>query len=143
MSSELHAYHAELIARDEDALWNWPRRSGAIMAEELAQMCEQLAALLHERRECDAEAGNGLDPVERTKISYMYGSTLLTLAERQKPALLPHAIDRLSDALSLARRHVPERVVVIKSQLLRAEHSLAMLRNSTAADERPSEAQAA
>lgn len=143
MSSELHAYHAELIARDEDALWNWPRRSAAIMAEELAQVCEQLAALLRERREADAAVGGSLDPVERTKINYMYGSTLLTLAERQKPALLPHAVDRLGDALALARRHVPERVVVIKSQLLRAEHSLALLRNSTASDERPSETQAA
>ena len=142
MSSELHSYHAELIARDEEALWNWPRRSAAVMAEELALMCEQLAGLLRERREADA-ADRAEDPVQRTRLNYMYGSTLLTLAEREKPSLLPHAVERLGDALSLARRHVPERVVTIKSQLFRAEHSLAMLRSSTSSDERPSEREAA
>ncbi|HTN50379.1 MAG TPA: hypothetical protein VMK32_13200 [Burkholderiaceae bacterium] len=131
MSSELHSFHAELIARDEDALWNWPRRSAAVMAEELANMCEQLAALLNDRH----EAAPASDPIERAKLNYMYGSTLLTLAERHKPSLLPHAVERLGDALSLARRHVPERVVTIKSQLYRAEHSLAMLKTSTAPEE--------
>jgi hypothetical protein len=131
MSSELHSYHAELIARDEDALWNWPRRSAAVMAEELAKMCEQLHSLLFDRN----EAAPANDPVERAKLSYMYGSTLLTLAERQKPSLLPDAVQRLGDALSLARQHVPERVVTIKSQLYRAEHSLAMLNTSTAPEE--------
>lgn len=135
MSSERHAFHAELIARDEEALWNWPRRSAAVMAEELAQMCEQLAALLRKARDAESVDGDGGDPVERAKLNYMYGSTLLTLAEREKPALLPHAIERLGDALSLARRHVPERVVAIKTQLYRAEHSLAILRTSTAAEE--------
>jgi hypothetical protein len=142
MSSELHSYHAELIARDEEALWNWPRRSAAVMAEELAYMCEQLAALLRHEREVKDPEGRP-DPVATTKLNYMYGSTLLTLAEREKPSLLPHAVERLGDALSLARRHVPERVVTIKSQLFRAEHSLAMLRGSTAAEERPSEREAA
>jgi len=133
MSSELHSYHAELIARDEDALWNWPRRSAAVMVDELAHMCEQLHALLRDRDDTAPTS----DPVERTKLSYMYGSTLLTLAERHKPALLPDAVKRLADALSLARRHVPERVVTIKSQLYRAEHSLAMLKTSTAPEEHP------
>ena len=36
MNSERHTYHAELIARDDEALWNWPRRSVAVMVEELA-----------------------------------------------------------------------------------------------------------
>jgi hypothetical protein len=139
MNSERHAYHAELIASDEEALWNWPRRSAAVMAEELALMCEQLAELLRHERE--VEAGNGaigVDPIERAKLNYMYGSTLLTLAEREKPSLLPHAVERLGDALALARRHVPERVVTIKTQLYRAEHSLAMLRTATAPEERQS-----
>jgi hypothetical protein len=137
MSSERHSLHAELIARDEDALWNWPRRSAAVMAEELAQMCEQLAALLRHQREMN-EADGMPDPVASAKLNYMYGSTLLTLAEREKPSLLPHAVERLGDALSLARRHVPERVVTIKSQLYRAEHSLAMLKHSTAPEEHAS-----
>ncbi len=134
MSSERHSFHAELIARDEEALWNWPRRSAAVMAEELALMCEQLAALLRHQREVN-EADGKPDPIASAKLNYMYGSTLLTLAEREKPSLLPHAIERLGDALSLARRHVPERVVAIKSQLYRAEHSLAMLKSSTAPEE--------
>ena len=134
MSSERHSFHAELIARDEEALWNWPRRSAAVMAEELAQMCEQLAALLRHQREVN-EADGTPDPIASAKLNYMYGSTLLTLAEREKPSLLPHAVARLGDALSLARRHVPERVVAIKSQLYRAEHSLAMLKSSTAPEE--------
>lgn len=134
MSSERHSFHAELIARDEEALWNWPRRSAAVMAEELAQMCEQLAALLRHQREVNEADGNP-DPIASAKLNYMYGSTLLTLAEREKPSLLPHAVERLGDALSLARRHVPERVVAIKSQLYRAEHSLAMLKSSTAPEE--------
>jgi hypothetical protein len=142
MSSELHSFHAELIARDEEALWNWPRRSAAIMAEELALMCEQLAGLL--RRQGEAAEGEAEhDPIESAKLNYMYGSTLLTLAEREKPGLLPHAVERLGDALFLARRHVPERVVTIKSQLYRAEHSLAMLRSSTGSDERPREKEVA
>jgi hypothetical protein len=140
MSSELHSYHAELIARDDEALWNWPRRSAAVMAEELAHLCEQLASLLHQRRDGDSRES---DPVERAKLSYMYGSTLLTLGEREKPSLLPHAVERLGDALSIARRHAPERVVAIKTQLLRAEHSLAMLRSSTGSEERPRASQAA
>ena len=131
MTSELHFFHAEMIARDEDALWNWPRRSAAIRAEELASMCEQLAALLRDQRETEDAA----DLVERAKLNYMYGSTLLTLAERHKPSLLPHAVERLGDALSIARRHVPEHVVTIKSQLYRAEHSLAMMKTSTAPEE--------
>jgi hypothetical protein len=144
MSSELHAFHAELIARDDEALWNWPRRSAAVMAETLAQMCEQLAELLrHEREVGSGNGAFGVDPIERAKLNYMYGSTLLTLAEREKPALLPHAVERLGDALSLARRHVPERVVTIKSQLYRAEHSLAMLKNSTAPEEVTSRAREA
>lgn len=144
MNSERHAFHAELIARDEEALWNWPRRSAAVMAEQLAQMCEQLAELLrHEREVAEGNGAFGVDPVERAKLNYMYGSTLLTLAEREKPALLPHAVERLGDALSLARLHVPEHVVAIKTQLYRAEHSLAMLRTSTAAEENPSEREAA
>ena len=134
MSSERHSFHAELIARDEEALWNWPRRSAAVMAEELAQICEQLAALLRHQREVNEADGNS-DPIASAKLNYMYGSTLLTLAEREKPSLLPHAVERLGDALSLARRHVPERVVAIKSQLYRAEHSLAMLKNSTEPEE--------
>jgi len=144
MSSELHPFHAELIARDDEALWNWPRRSAAVMAETLAQICEQLAELLRYEREVGSGNGAfGVDPIERAKLNYMYGSTLLTLAEREKPALLPHAIERLGDALSLARRHVPERVVAIKSQLYRAEHSLAMLKNSTAPEEVTSSAREA
>jgi hypothetical protein len=142
MSSELHKYHAELIARDDEALWNWPRRATAVMVEELASMCEQLAGLLRERREADS-ADRDADPVQRTRLNYMYGSTLLTLAEREKPALLPHAVERLGDALSLARRHAPERVVQIKSQLFRAEHSLAILKGSTAPEERPNIREAA
>ena len=134
MSSERHSFHAELIARDEEALWNWPRRSAAVMAEELALMCEQLAALLRHQREVN-EADGKADPIASAKLNYMYGSTLLTLAEREKPSLLPHAVERLGDALSLARRHVPERVVAIKSQLYRAEHSLAMLKSSTAPED--------
>ena len=144
MNSERHALHAELIARDEDALWNWPRRSAAVMAEHLAQMCEQLAELLRYERE--VEPGNGaigVDPIECAKLNYMYGSTLLTLAEREKPSLLPHAVERLGNALQLARRHVPERVVTIKTQLYRAEHSLAMLRTSTASEEHPRAKEAA
>jgi hypothetical protein len=141
MSSELHSYHAELIARDDEALWNWPRRSAAVMAEELALMCEQLATLWCERREAETESD--ADPLRRTRLCYMYGSTLLTLAEREKPALLPHAVERLGDALSLARLYAPERVVQIKTQLFRAEHSLAMLKNSTSPDERPSVKEAA
>ena len=76
--------------------------------------------------------------IERAKLNYMYGSTLLTLAERHKPSLLPHAVERLGDALSIARRHVPEHVVTIKSQLYRAEHSLAMMNTSTAPEEHAS-----
>ncbi len=137
MSSERHAFHAELIARDDEALWNWPWRSGAARAEELAQICEQLAAILEPDEgagESAADDGIAADPVARAKLNYIYGSTLLTLAERDEPERLPDAVERLGHALSLARRHVPERVVVIKTQLYRAEHSLAM-QQRTASDE--------
>lgn len=143
MSSERHALHAELIARDDEALWNWPRRSGAARAEELAQICEQLAAILHPdygAGESAADDSIAADPVERAKLNYVYGSTLLTLAERDEPERLPDAIERLGHALSLARLHVPERVVVIKTQLYRAEHSLAMQKRTAQEETRLTEA---
>jgi hypothetical protein len=110
-------------ASDGDPAWTWPYRSAAVMAEQLAELCEQLARLLAAGIEPPSSQEDG---IARSRLNYVYGSTLLTLAERDAPALLPAAVQRLGDALSLARRHAPERVVTIKSQLLRAEHSLAL-----------------
>jgi hypothetical protein len=129
MTAEPHQNHAELLARSDEALWSWPLRCGAAMAEELAQICEQLAALLGGRDdEHGEERADTLaeDPLERTKLKFLYGTTLLTLAERQSPDLLPEAVTHLGQALSLARQHAPDHVVHIKSELYRAEHSLAM-----------------
>src|SRR5262245_45541974 len=132
MSPERHALHDELNTRDEEALWDWPARSGTARAEELARICEQLAAILpDEKTDDDVRRGIASDPVERAKLSYIYGATLLTIAERDDPQRLPDAVELLGRALSLARRHVPERVVTIKTQLYRAEHSLAMRKQRT------------
>jgi hypothetical protein len=130
-ASPVNAEHpglpADLFAGGADAAWSWPYRSAAVMAEQLAELCEQLALLLQAGLEAPASREDG---VARSRLNYVYGSTLLTLAERETPALLPHAVQRLGDALSLARRHAPEHVVAIKSQLLRAEHSLALRQQS-------------
>jgi hypothetical protein len=126
MSSE-RDFPVELMARD-DAAWNWPDRSASAMADELATLCEALARRL---QESDDAAPPPRDPLVHTRLAFVYGSALLTLAERDKPALLPDAVRCLSDALSLARRHAPERVVAIKPRLLRAEHSLAQQRDAT------------
>ena len=136
MSSERRALQAELIARDDEALWNWPWRWAAARAEELAQICDQLAAIMKP----DEKAGIGNDPVAWVKLNYLYGSTLLTLAERDEPERLPDAVAQLGNALSLARRHVPERVVAIKTQLYRAEHSLVMRKRSAREESRLTEA---
>lgn len=138
MSSERHALHAELIARDDEALWNWPLRFAVARAEDLVQICDQLAAMLNPADAVElsmAAFSVATDPVECAKLNYLYGSTLLTLAERDEPQRLPDAVATLGNALSLARRHVPERVVTIKSQLYRAEHSLAMRRQAAAVSE--------
>jgi hypothetical protein len=126
---------SELPLRSEEALWNWPARCVSALAEDLARICEQLAEQL---RDGDGgPAGNGAalaaDPAERATLNYLYGTALYSLAQRQAPDLLPQAVGRLDQALSLARQHAPERVVVIKSELYRAEHSLALLHSPSAA----------
>ena len=59
------------------------------------EICEQLAAILTP----DTKAGIANDPVARAKLNYIYGSTLLTLAERHEP-------DRLPRCRRAARRRV-------------------------------------
>jgi hypothetical protein len=131
-------HQTELPPRSEEALWNWPTRCVSALAEDLARICEQLAEQL---RDDDGEphgSGTALaaDPAERATLNYLYGSALYSLAQRQAPDLLPQAVGRLDQALSLARQHAPERVVVIKSELYRAEHSLALLHSPSAAKAR-------
>jgi hypothetical protein len=125
MSSE-RDFPVDLMARD-DAAWNWPEHSASALADELAALCAELAQRL---RDGEGTQPAPRDPLVHTRLAFVYGSALLTLAERDKPALLPDAVRSLSDALALARRHAPERVVTIKPRLLRAEHSLAQQRDT-------------
>jgi hypothetical protein len=125
MASERTQLPVAATAPDDVVAEGWAVRSAVAVAEELAALCEELARRL---QRAAAPAGEAADPVARTRLAYLYGAALLDLAERDRPALLPDAVRSLSDALSLARRHVPERVVTIKPQLLRAEHSLALSR---------------
>lgn len=123
MSVENTRLPVDLVCCDDALAYGLGERSGADVAEELAALCEALAQRLQARPACEDAA---TDPRARLRMNFVYGTALLRLAERDGPALLPDAVRSLSDALSLARRHVPERVVTVKSQLLRAEHSLVL-----------------
>lgn len=135
MNAAKSDHQTELPPRSEEALWNWPARCVSALAEDLARICEQLAEQL--REDAGEPVGNGTalaaDPAERATLNYLYGTALYSLAQRQSPDLLPQAVGRLDQALSLARQHAPERVVVIKSELYRAEHSLALMHSPSAA----------
>lgn len=108
----------DLLPFSEEALAEWPRRAAMALVEELASLCESLKPALG-FAEAPAES------VPRTvTLHFVYGIAMLELGERQRPELLEGAVDSLGRALSLARRHAPERVVPIKMQLYRAEHAL-------------------
>ena len=113
----------DLLAASEDALWDWPRRAAMALVDDLASCCDQLAALLPFGDPGEA-AGTADDHPRSLTLHFVYGSALLELAEREHPELLHRAVYCLGRALTLARRHVPERVVPIKMQLYRAEHAL-------------------
>jgi len=113
------------LAASEETLRDWPRRAAMALVDELSSLCEQLAAMLAfgETGEREAPCANEDSPRTVT-LHFVYGIALLELAERERPELLQRAVYCLGRALTLARRHVPERVVPIKMQLYRAEHAL-------------------
>jgi hypothetical protein len=134
-SENAHRNDAWLALIDE-ALQNWPVQHGFAMAKELAALCEQIALLMREAGHAQVEAllprAAFADPVNNLHLDFVCGSTLLTLAELDDDKLAPAAASRLADALTLARRHVPAEVPAIKWQLCRAEHLVAMGRNTSA-----------
>lgn len=117
--------HAELPALSDEALWDWPRHAATTPTADLASLCEPAAQTL-----LSGEPGAAADDdaPQALTLQFVYGIALLELAERRRPAerpeLLQRAVHCLGRALTLARRHRPERVVPIKTQLYRAEHAL-------------------
>ena len=71
-------------------------------------------------------------PLERVHLHDAHGRALLQLAEEDDVELASAAAHRLATALSLARRHIPERVAAIKLELCRAEHVVTVQRNPAA-----------
>lgn len=127
MNADTDLPRIDLLATSEEVLWDWPRRAAMAVVDELTSLCEQLAAMLPfgEPGERDAPAAAAAEDQPRTvTLHFVYGIALLELAERERPELLQRAVYCLGRALTLARRHVPERVVPIKMQLYRAEHAL-------------------
>lgn len=114
----------DLLPTNEEALWDWPRRAAIALVDELTSLCDQLAAMLTFGEEHEDSPAEAEDPPQTVTLHFVYGIALLELAERERPELLQRAVYCLSRALTLARRHVPERVVPIKMQLYRAEHAL-------------------
>jgi hypothetical protein len=72
------------------------------------------------------------DAVERVHLHDAHGRALLQLADDDDVETVSAAAHRLATALSLARRHIPERVAGIKLELCRAEHAIALQRNPEA-----------
>jgi len=64
------------------------------------------------------------------KLQHQYGLALLKLAEDKNAELAAEAAARLSTALSLARKHMPVGVAIIKFELIRAEHTVTALRGA-------------
>jgi hypothetical protein len=62
------------------------------------------------------------------KLQHQFGLALLKLAEDKNEELAAEAAARLSSALSLARKHMPVGVALIKFELIRAEHTVTQLR---------------
>lgn len=125
MNAKTDLPRIDLLAASEEVLWDWPRRAAMALVDELTLMCEQLAALLPfgESGERDVPSA-AEDQPQTVTLHFVYGIALLELAERERPELLQRSVYCLGRALTLARRHVPERVVPIKMQLYRAEHAL-------------------
>lgn len=116
---------SDLLASSVEALSEWPRRAAMALVEELASICESLKPALRSADAPDESLREAGDDAPRTMtLHFVYGIAMLELGERERPELLPGAVDSLGRALSLARRHTPEGVVPIKMQLYRAEHAL-------------------
>lgn len=116
----------DLLLSSVETLTEWPRRAAMALVDELASICESLQPAL---RSADApeellSREPGDDAPRAMALHFVYGIAMLELGERERPELLPGAVDSLGRALSLARRHTPEGVVPIKMQLYRAEHAL-------------------
>jgi len=125
MNADTDLPRIDLLAASEEMLWDWPRRAAMALVDELTSLCEQLAAVLPFGEPSERAAASATEDQPRTvTLHFVYGIALLELAERERPELLQRAVYCLGRALTLARRHVPERVVPIKMQLYRAEHAL-------------------
>ncbi len=115
----------DLLPSSVEELREWPRRAAMALVEDLASLCELLKPVLRSSDAPDALPREAVDDAPRTMtLHFVYGIAMLELGERERPELLPGAVDSLGRALSLARRHTPEGVVPIKMQLYRAEHAL-------------------
>lgn len=126
----------ECLALIDEALRNWPAQHGYAMAEELAALCEQLARLMQsaDPAQIDSELPEpeSNDPVESVRRNFVYGSTLLALAQKTNEHFAAVAAARLASALALARRFLPQEIPAIKLQLCRAEHLVALYGNAAA-----------
>jgi len=112
----------------------WLEAGDALLARALAGevACLQQAATACGMAEAllDEAAATVL---ERVHVHHAHGRTLLRLADGSDVELAAAAASRLASALSLARRHAPERVAGIKLELCRAEHVIAVRQMQSAA----------
>lgn len=76
------------------------------------------------------------DGRELMALEHQYGLALLRLAGDSNEHLASEAAARLSNALSLARKHMPVGVVSIKYELFRAEHTVTTLRGARRTERR-------
>lgn len=127
---ELDLHGADAIAR----LRAWSDAGDAMLAlgtsGELAGLQQAAAAYSMAEALLDEAAATVL---ERVHVHHAHGRTLLRLADGSDVELAAAAASRLASALSLARRHAPERVAGIKLELCRAEHVIAVRQMQSAA----------
>lgn len=102
----------------------------------VGQSLDPLVPAAEAYRRADALLTDSDDPIERMKLDYSYGRTLLRLCEGKNPALAQQARDRFASALRLARAHMPALAADVERALADAEQVLAIVQTVSRMDER-------
>ena len=87
----------------------------------------QLPAAAAAFRKSEALLGRADEPVEKLKLNYSFGQTLMCQSSVVDPGLIPEARARFVTALGLAQTHMPSAVSHIQRSLQDADRVLALL----------------
>lgn len=106
-----------------------------LVGAKYAVQCATEAFRYAEAAAAKAEA----DARELLQLKHQFGIALLKLGGDRNEQLAAEAANRLSTALSLARKHMPVGVASIKYELFRAEHTVTQLRGTRRTERRDAE----